>query len=426
MQVTVSDSGTLRKTLTIAYPKDEVAARRSQILKQLGAQVRLPGFRPGKVSTSVIESRYGSAADEETVQKLADEALSGALKSHGLRPLGPMTTDKVERENGLTLTLSFEVRPTVTLPEFTQLTVEQGSVAVDDAAVDEHLGMLCRRAGTMGALSETDTVIEDDSITVSGTISVDGVEVRQLHGFNHLVGGYPFFGKQPADVIEALKDKKAGDTVTFTTTLPASFTPAEHKGKEATVSLTIQAANRLRAATADDEFAKRMGTSSLDELKGNIRTMLTQQRTAEQRGKQANALIESLITQVQIELPPLLLADATAQALKDTETRLAGKAAEEIATAKEESTANIAKSMRRSIILDALADHLQVDVTQDDISDQIRMAAQQTGRRPEDIAKQLRDSGRATQVLQEIREAKAIESLLDRVLAAHQPSAAQA
>ena len=85
-------------------------------------------------------------------------------------------------------------------------------------------------------------------------------------------------------------------------------------------------------------------------------------------------------------------------------------------TAKTEATADATKGLKRFLILDALATKLNVEVTNDDLSDQIRMAASQTGRDPEDIAKQLRESGRGNQVAMEIREAKAIETLLDQVL----------
>ena len=213
--------------------------------------------------------------------------------------------------------------------------------------------------------------------------------------------------------------------MTFTATLPKSFTPAEHADKEATVAITIQAANRLRAAAIDDEFAKRMGAESLEKLSELLKLRIQGGKESEARGKQVNELTEQLLTKVTIALPPLLLAttikDAQEGAVKQATTQ--GKTSDEVDAAKAAAVEVATKGLTRFLILDALATKLAVEVTNDDFNDQIRMAAQQTRRNPEEIAKQLRESGRANQVAMEIREAKAIETLLDQVLSSGELSA---
>lgn len=418
MQVTVVDAGKLRKQLTISYTKEEVHSRRAQVLKQLAGEVKLNGFRPGKGSGLILEKRYGSAATAHTEERLGDEAFSQALKEKALAPIGAVKSESVNRDNGLELVVSFEVKPTIALPEAKTLSVTSSVVAVSDSDINEQLSTLAKRAGTLSPLADGETIQEDDSITVSGAVTVAGVEARKLHDFNHLVGGYPFFGKAPADVVAVLKDKKAGDQISFTAVLPQSFTPAEHAGKEATVSVTIQVAQRLRAAALDDEFAKRIGAESLEKLKMMMTVRMQAGKESEARSKQVAELSEQLLSKVTVELPEELLAatvkDAEEAAVKRAEST--GKKGDELTTAKAEAVAEATKGLTRFLILDALATKLGVEVTNDDLSDQIQMAAQQTGRRPEDIAKQLRESGRAQQVAMEIREAKAVEMLLDQVL----------
>ena len=418
MQVTVVDAGTLRKQVTITYTKDEVNVRRAQVLKQLAGEVKLNGFRPGKGSLALLEKRYGTAATSHTEERLADEAFNQAIKEKALQPVGPMKSESVKRENGFELVISFEVKPTIALPEAKAFSVAPVAVAVSESDLAEQLNTLARRAGTLSALADGETVQEDDSITVSGAVSVGGAEARKLHDFNHLVGGYPFFGKAPADVVTALKGKKAGDQVTFTTTLPASFTPAEHAGKEASVNVTIQVAQRLRAAALDDEFAKKIGAESLEKLKDVLKARMTAGKEGEARGKQINELTEQLLAKVEVQLPPEVLAasvkDAQEAAAKRAEAQ--GTKGDELEKAKADAAAEATKGLKRFLILDALATKLGVEVTNEDMSDQIRMAAAQTGRNPEDIAKQLRESGRGNQVAMEIREAKAVETLLDQLL----------
>lgn len=420
MQVSIADAGSLRKTVTISYTREEVAARRALVLKRLAGEVKLPGFRPGKVSPAVVEKRFGAEATAHTEEQLGDEGLSKAVKDNNLRPLGAITTDSIVRDNGLVVAVSFEVRPALALPAASALSVTHATVEITDAEVDEQIKGLCRRAGTMGPLAADETIVEDDSITVTGAINVAGAEVRTLHDFNHLVGGYPFFGKAPADIVALLKDKAVGAELTFTTTLPQSFTPAEHAGKEGEVKVTIQAASRLRAAEANDELAKRVGVDSLETLKGTMRARMLAGRESQRRQQQAQELTEQLIAKTAFELPPRLR-DASVKEASETAGRrieaqkLAGDEAEKV---RQEAAAEAEKNLRRFIILDALAEQQKIEVTRDDIEDQVRLAAAQTGRSPDEIAKQLRESGRINQVVGEIREAKTIETLLDQVLGA--------
>ena len=116
------------------------------------------------------------------------------------------------------------------------------------------LDNLCIRAGTMDALASTETIVKDDSVTLAGTVSVAGTEVRKLHDFHHLVGGYALLGTQPEAVIALFKDHAVGSQLHFSTTLPPSFTPTEAAGKQAEVAVTIQGAQRQRPAVADDEL----------------------------------------------------------------------------------------------------------------------------------------------------------------------------
>jgi trigger factor len=418
MQATVTDAGTLRKQLTVTYSQAEVEARREQVLKKLSGQVRLDGFRPGKSSKAMVAKRFGSAAVQQAREELADEGFNQALRQHQLKPIGPIANEALKAEEGLTVVVSFDVKPAIALPDPKSLTVTTGDVVVGDQDVQQALDGLCKRAGSMDALQAGETVAEDDSITLSGAVNVAGKEVRKLHDFHHLVGGYALLGKAPAEVITLFKDKGVGAQVTFTSTLPASFTPAEAAGKEAEVSVTIQAAQRQRPAKADADLAKRLGIDSIDALKERLREQLKSQKEQEQHQKQIGELTDALIAKVEIALPPKLLEASLKDNLEPRvkQAEQEGKPAAEIAKLTDEVKANVEKSLKRFLLLDAVAEAHQVQVTREDIDGQIQMAAMRAGRKPQDIADQLAKSGQVNQVVQEIREAKTLEVLLDKVL----------
>lgn len=426
MQITVTDTGTLGKQITLVWTPEEVAARRAQTLKRMAGEVRLDGFRPGKASPALLEKRFGAAATQATEERLGDEGLSRALKEHDLRPIGPITPVETRREAGFSLAVAFEVQPKVAIPDPQTLQVADPPVELPEAELEEQLKALCRRAGQMAPLTADETVIEDDSITVSGLVTSNGKEARKLHDFNHLVGGYPFFGTAPAQVVELLKNRKVGDEVSFSTVLPASFAPAEFANQSAEVKVTIQAATRLRAAEANDELAKRLGVESLAKLRELMKARMQQARENEKRGKQIEELTAKLLAQCPCELPPKLLAasvkDAEEAAVKRLEAQ--GKKGEEFEAARKQAATDAERSLHRFIVLAALAEKLKVQVSERDLSDQVMMAAAQTRRKPEEVAKQLRESGRVDQVVHEIREAKAVEILLDQVLGKAAPAKA--
>jgi trigger factor len=422
MQVQVADAGTLAKRVTISYTAAEVAERKAKLLKSLAGEVKMEGFRPGKAPKAVLEKRYGAAAQAQAEEALADEGVNSALKEHKLRPFGQIANEGIERKAGLSLTVAFETYPVVAIPDAKSLKVEAGDATVTDAEVDEFAGSIAKRLGEMSPLAADELVIEDDSVTLDGSLTVDGAEVRKLAQFNHLVGGYPLFGKQPKDVIAAFANAKVGSKIEFDTVLPANFTPAEQAGKTAHLAVTIASANRMRAAALDDALAQKVGAKDLAGLKETLKQRIASRKQGEVRGKQLEQLSAALLEKITVELPPKALAAAIARAEADAEAKAKEKN-EDVAKAKAEAKANIEKAFKRHVIMVALGDHLDVQLTDDDFREQIMMAAQQTGRKPQDIADQLQKSGQGAQVAMEIREAKAMEQYLDQVLGTAQAAA---
>ncbi len=415
MQVQVADAGTLAKRVTISYTPAEVAERKKKLIKGLAGEVKLEGFRPGKAPQAVLEKRYGAAAQAQAEEALADEGVNSALKEHKLRPFGQIANEGIERKDGLSLTVTFETYPAVAIPEAKSLQIEAGDTAVTDAEVEEFAGSIAKRLGEMSPLAAEETVVEDDSVTLDGVLTVGGAEVRKLAQFNHLVGGYPLFGKQPKEVIEAFAGKKTGEQIAIDTTLPANFTPADHAGKDAHLAVTIASANRMRPAALDDALAQKVGAQDFAGLKETLKQRITARKQGEVRGKQIEQLSAVLLEKIQIELPPKALAASLTRAEADAETKAKEKS-EDVEKAKAEAKSNVEKGFKRHCIMVALGDHLNVQISDDDFREQIMMAAQQTGRKPQDIADQLQKSGQGAQVAMEIREAKAMEQYLDLVL----------
>ncbi len=418
MQATISNAGTLRKQVTVTYSQAEVDSRREQVLQKISGQVKLDGFRPGKSSKALVAKRYGNAAVSQAQEELADEGFKKAIEQHQLKPLGPIKNESLKANNGLELIVSFDIKPVITLPAPTDITVSKAEITISDADVQTALDQLCKRAGSMSVLTDGETIIEDDSITLTGSVKVDDKEVRKLHDFHHLVGGYSLLGTTPEDVIALCKGKGVGAQLSFTTTLPKTFTPAEAAEKQAKIDVTVQSAQRQRLAEANDEFAKRMGVDDLVTLKARLKDQQTQQKEGELHQKQITEMTDLLLSKVEISLPDNLRADSLKANLEPRIKRAKEekKSDAEIATLTTDTTAEVEKSLKRYLIIDAIAEQYHVQVMREDLESQIQMAAMRSGRKPQDIADQLQKSGQINQVVAEIREAKALEVMLDKVL----------
>ncbi|MBA3685097.1 MAG: trigger factor [Planctomycetes bacterium] len=422
MQVDIADSGSLGKRVSISWSSDEVRSRREQVLRKLGNQVKMPGFRPGKSTLGVVEKRFGAEATAKAEEELASEAFSQVVGEHKLKPIGPIANEGMARDAGLRLTFAFEVRPPIVLPDPTSLAITRDESKVDDAQIDEALNSLARRAGQLADLAAGETLQADDSITLTGKVSSDGQLARELHDFHHLLGAYPLLGKKPEEIIEMVKGKAVGAALAFDTTLPESFAPKEFAGKPARVEVTVQKAQRVAAAAIDDELAKKMGMGDLAALKEALRANLLRNRENELHQRQIDELVTDLVAKTDVTLPPKLLEqltrariDAAIQRAKDQ-----SKSAAEIESAGKDAEADAAKQageqLKRHIVISAIVDQNQVTVTREDLDHQIRMAAQRSGQSPDAVAKRLSESGKINDVVAEIREAKALEVFLDLAL----------
>ena len=419
MQVEIADHGTLAKRVSISYTPDEVKSRREQVLRKLGTQVKMPGFRPGKSTVSVMEKRFGAEATARAEDELANEGLNQAVQQHALKPIGPVQAIDSKREQGLRLTFGFEIRPLVTLPDPKSLTLTRDEIQVSDQQVDDAIATMSRRGGQLTALTEGETAQADDSITLTGRVTVGGAVARELHDFHHLVGAYPLLGKKPDEVLELLKGKAVGATIEFTTSLPTSFTPAEFAGKEAQVAVTLASANRTRPTAIDDELAKKMGLPDLGALKTALRMNIGRNQENQQHQRQLDELTVDLLAKTKVDLPPKLLENLITDRVKAALAQLEGDQANDAdAKAKAEADARKAaeESLKRHIILSTISEQHKVTVTREDLEQQIRMAAQRSGQTPEAISKRLMDSGQINNVVEEIREAKTLEVFLDLAL----------
>lgn len=421
MQTDIADVGTLRKQITITYSAEEFQARQDELLNKYAQRVSLKGFRPGKTPRTVVRKRYGEAVQAEATEQLLNESIKQALDEHELIPIGNFSDEKPNTEDGLRYTTSFDIRPAIELPDPVSISIVADDTTASDAEIDDELNNLLKRVGTQVDLTDDETLITDDTITLCGKITADETLVREVNDLNHCLGAYPLFGKDPADIVAMASTCSVGSALEFDTTLPETFRPEEWAGKEAHISVTVQQAQRQQPATLDPDLFKRFGVDDEAALRERVREQIRNQKDQAQHQAQLEQLTDQLITHCSFELPPATLDQMVENHLEQAIERArrendevdeAAIRAEQEAEARERAE----RFLRRNLILSTIAETYEIDASREDLQQQIMMAAYQSGQKPQEIVSYLQKSGQIHQVTAEIRESKALEFFLEQVL----------
>jgi trigger factor len=400
-------------------PAEEVERRVQQAAKQLGAQMRIPGFRKGKVPPPVVIRRLG----RETV---LDEALRSslgtwyvdAIDTAGITPIGEPDLDVGELPaHGEPLAFSIEigVRPAAKLGEYKGLEVGRRAAQVENAAIDAEIGTLRDRFGTLENVerpAESGDHLVVDYLGKLGDEPFAGGEGRdQLIelGSGRLVPGFE----------EQLVGAVAGDQRAINVTFPEDY-PGGLGGKEATFEVNVSEVKAKRLPDLDDEFASDAGGfDTLAELREDIAKRLGEadERSIEREFEQA--VLDAAVAEAEVELPEALiharaheLLEQTLSALtrqgisKEAYLQIAGKEEEELA---HEAEPEAAGALRREAVLAAVVQAEKIEPTEEELLDALRPAAERDGSKPEKLLERLRKSGRLESLREELAIRQAVE-----------------
>ena len=267
MKSTVENLGPTRVRLAVEVPFDELKPSFDAAYKKIGAQVRIPGFRPGKAPARIIDQRVGRAAVlEEAVNTALPKAYGDAARESGVRVLGQPDIEVTSLDDGkqLAFTAEVDVRPEITLPDLTAVAVTVDDVAVTDDEVDEQLDALRERFATLIGVERP--VQSGDYVSIDLVALIDGTEVEggSASNLSYEVGR--------ADLVDGLDDAiigtNAGESVTFDTTLRSG----DHAGDQAAVTATVNSVKEKELPTVDDEFAQLASEfDTVDELRADLR-----------------------------------------------------------------------------------------------------------------------------------------------------------
>ncbi len=302
MQVSVEETSELGRKLTITVPADKVDKEVNQRLKKLKGQVKIDGFRPGKVPMNVVRQRYGAQLNQEVMADEMQASYRDAVLQEKLRPASApnIQPQTVEKGKDLTFVASFDIYPEFELCDFSTLDVEVYASEVEDANVDETLERIRKQRMEW---SEAEGPCENHQrVTIDFLGKLDGVEFEggKAEDFPLVLGE----GGMIEGFEENILGLKAGENKSFAVTFPEDYSNSELAGKEATFDVTVKKVETGTMPEVNDEFITAFGVQGgLDGLKAEIRKSLEAELQQQINVKSKEAIMQVLLENNEMTLP---------------------------------------------------------------------------------------------------------------------------
>ena len=369
----------------------------------LAHQVSIPGFRKGKVPRQLIDQRFGRGTVlNEAINNGLPDFYSKAAREHDVLAVGRPSIDIKELKDNEVVKFEVEVdiRPEVTLPDFSSIELSVEDVIVNDKDVDEQIEVLRTRFGTLTTVEKD--AASGDFVTIDLVAKLDGKEVEggTANGISYEVGSNRMIDGLDA----ALEGMKVEESKTFNTQLIGM-----KEGDTGEVTVTLKAVKKRELPELNDEFAKLASEfETLDELKKDARERLERLKAMEQGTQARDKLLTHLLDTVEVLVPEQLVKDEVHDHL-EKENRL------EDETHRTEVTDEITRSIRADFLLDSIVKSEEVQVTEAELTEYLIRTAARYGMSPDQFAKQISEGGQIAALMAEVARTKALAVVLERV-----------
>ncbi|HEY0414484.1 MAG TPA: trigger factor [Allosphingosinicella sp.] len=380
----------LKRAYRITIPSQDIDARVDGELKRVAPQIRMPGFRPGKVPANLVRKMHGAALQQEALNSAVQEGVQQLLAEQRLRPAMQPSVELEEAGPGkdAVVKVELETLPEVPEPRIDDLKLERLTVAPTDAEIDEQVARLAGDqksfdpAGAAHAARPGDLVVIDYEGKVDGEAFEGGKgdSMRVELGSGRLIPGFE----------DQLVGAKANEQRTVTVKFPDDYPVAYLKGREAVFEVTVGEVQIPKQAAVDDGFAQSLGLESLDQLRGLLKGQIEQELNGLTRTHMKRRLLDRLAATHDFEVPPSMVEAEFNQIWQQLEQEAAQESDPDAARAEMEAEradyrAIAERRVRLGLLLSEVGQRNNVTVSEAEMNQLIMQAAQQY--RPEDREK---------------------------------------
>ncbi len=424
MKTDLIDVSETKKNLVIEIPSDEVDAEVARITRDLSRTVRVPGFRPGKVPTSVVKQRFREEILHEVGHALVPKAVSAALSDRGIEPVATPDVHDADVHEGqpLKFTASFETVPPVDPGDYAAISLRRYSATVEPEAVDQALERLRQRAARYEP-------IDDRGLEMGDTAAVD-LERRAFEAEgqpgptekHENVSVELGAAVNPPGFDEHLTGMRGGEEKTFRVHYPADYAIAELQSKDVEYVVKVRAVRRRVVPPLDDDLAKEVSDAdTLDTLREQVREGLAREAAREADRKLRADLFKALSAKVGFEVPQVLVERDVDRRTQDfirhlIEERIDPRQAGiDWGAFREDQKGPAEEAVKAMIVLDEVARRESLAVSDEDLDREVAGYAERSGRTTAAVRAQLEKDGELERLRTGLRRERAVDYLLSRV-----------
>jgi trigger factor len=412
LTVEIVELSSCKRDLQAEVPVQEVEQEVDRIARDYSRNVKVPGFRPGKVPLNIIRQRFGSDLLKEATQKIIERCWRDAITERNIIPLAEPVIKEMDSKPGVPLkfTLSFEILPALEVKDYKGVPVTLPSSEVTDDGLNQAIESLRERHAQFVPV---DGEARDGlylTLTVDGQF--EGADKPTREDDITLVIGHP---QTNVDFSTNLRGAKAGETRTFEVSYPDDYHRKQFAGKKVRYTVLVKDIKEKQLAEVNDDFAKDIGSDSVEALRTKVRDEMVTQAKQSAEKKAREALLDSIVQRQTVEVPECMVQDELEAQAHRIANNLAyqgidiNQAAIDWKKVFEEERPRAEQSVRRALFLDAIARQENIEVPAAEVDSELEKIAEGTGKSAVALRAQLEKEERIHSFEQHLRQNKALD-----------------
>jgi trigger factor len=417
MKVAVEEVSSCKRKLQVEEGPDVVRAAWQKAFSRVQKEARLPGFRKGKVPSSMIKLHFADEVRQEVARRLIPEIYRQALAETQIKPVEEPDLQQVSLEEDAPLKFEalVEIKPAITLGQYTGLSVKHTPKPFEEREVDETLEHLREQHAEFRTVERA--ADPGDLVLMDYTLTPEGLEPRSEKGYGFVIGS----GGVMPEIEEAVIGLSAGGERTVNVRFPDTHQMQSMRGKAGVAQVKVNEVKEKILPPLDDELAKTVGqVDTLDALKAEVRKGLQTRRESENRRALEEAVTDALLAIHPIEVPEALVLRQVGHLIEHTKERMRrqgmdpeklpwdyGKLLQELRPGAE-------KAVRRALILEAISDKEGLNPSEADIETEIEKIAVANNRPAPAVKRMMDQSGDLAGLRHSLGEARTMDFLISK------------
>jgi trigger factor len=423
MKSSVVQEGPTKVRFSIEATPEELEPAVDRAFAKLASEVKVPGFRKGKVPRQVLEARLGAdQIREATIREAVPELFSKAVQESDVAPITLPEIEVTSFEEGSDLIFDavVEVKPEITLPDFSSISVERPSAEVSDTEVSEQLDRLRDRFATLETVARPARRSDYALIDLNGYQHDAKIDEASAADLLYEIGSQRFV----PELDQELDGTRAGDILKFNATLPETY-PGKFGGQEISFQVLVKEVRQKNVPASDDEFAKTASEfDTLEELKADLRSKIGEVKRVTSEAELRNRVLEKVVADTGVVVPDAMLNDEMRYRLSRfvDQLRRAGitiqNYIEQTGQTEEQIESDLRAQAERNVaaqmILEEVGKREGLSASDDEVAGELNDHAQASGAEPDELRKQLESSGRMGALSADIIRRKALDLIVER------------